>query len=225
MLRELAKLGLQMEALGLNQALAKELAAMDASTADIADVMAQCERVSSELNDLANQCSACENMQAMRKGLQNAKRSMLGDDFKDFDPKAVEAYLESQARLGQCSRQGNGGPGQGSGNGTGGQGQGRGGKPPESPTQTAFNDEKSPSQTSRGKILHELFVTGVPEKGEAIQEYADLLHAAREDAAGALARDKVPREYEEMVKRYFDALDTTTPRSSLFKGKSTDGAP
>ena len=50
-------------------------------------------------------------------------------------------------------------------------------------------------------------MSGVPEKGEALVEYSDVVRSAKQDAAGSLARDKIPREYEDMVKTYFDSLE------------------
>lgn len=133
----------------------------------------------------------------MKDGLADAKAAMLGDDFKDFDAVAVEQYMACEASLG----------GKGIGSGTGGEGKGRGGEPPEFPTATQFKPELSPSKINKGKILHELFVSGVPQKGEALREYSVAVGAARQHAANALAREKIPREYERMVKRYFESLD------------------
>ena len=65
-------------------------------------------------------------------------------------------------------------------------------------------------------------MAGVPEKGEVRREYVDLVEAAREDAAGALAREKIPLEYENMVKQYFDSLQESAPRSSSIFRRGTD---
>ena len=120
--------------------------------------------------------------------------------------------MEAEAALGclgdgDCDGQGEI-PGQGQG-GTGGEGQGRGGAPLENRTATTFQDEFSESQLNRGTILNQLFVKGVPERGEATSEYADVARAARQHAASSLAQDKIPREYEEMVKKYFDTIEST----------------
>jgi hypothetical protein len=65
---------------------------------------------------------------------------------------------------------------------------------------------------SEGKVLQQLFVSGVPDKGEALVEYVDLARSARQEAAGYLARDPVPLEAEKMVKQYFDTLETPAPK-------------
>ena len=43
--------------------------------------------------------------------------------------------------------------------------------------------------------------------GAAPSEYSDALKSARQEAAGFLARDRIPRDYEGMVKPYFDLLE------------------
>ena len=106
--------------------------------------------------------------------------------------------------MGEASGQLNGG---GTGSGTGGQGRGRGGIPLENASETAFVSRMSPGRVRPGRLLHQIFVSGVPEKGEAPAEYSDALKSARQEAASSLARDRIPREYEGMVKTYFDSLD------------------
>ena len=159
---------------------------------------------------LSSAASALEQFDAyrqMREGLQAAKEQILGDGCESLDVKEVEEYLarEADGALGCPS----GTAGDGRGPGTGGRGMGRGGDPLEEMSATAAAAVRSPSQVSRGAILHQMFVYGVPEKGEALEAYTNIARAAKQEAANSLARNRVPREYEELVKSYFDALDVT----------------
>lgn len=217
--REMAKVASQLMPEGMNSELAKQLSEIASSTADIQDLMKACEKAAGDMKELAGTCSSCAGAKAMKDGLNDAKKAMLGSGFEGFDAKAVEDAMAAEAASARLG-------GMGNGNGTGGEGQGRGGNPPEAPTDTTFKDEFSASQLNKGKILHELFVAGVPEKGDARREYSDLMDAAREDAAGALARDKIPLEYETMVKQYFDSLNETKPQGgTLFRRPAAQDNP
>ncbi|MFT5242067.1 MAG: hypothetical protein ACI9X0_003056 [Kiritimatiellia bacterium] len=221
--REMAKLTQNMMPAGLNPNMAKQLAELASSTVDINDLVQQCEAAGADMKDLADFCKSAAGTRAMKDGLDRAKMAMLGDAFEGFDAKEVEDYLAQQALQGSASLGGQ--PGNGNG-GTGGEGKGKGGLPPEAPTLTTFQEELSASKLHKGKILHELFVAGVPEKGEARREYADMVQAARDQAAGALARDKIPLEYETMVKTYFDSLESSpTKPSSLFQSSPSESKP
>ena len=50
--------------------------------------------------DLANFCDEGDALRAMKEGLADAKKEMLGDSFSDFDAMEVEQYLESQSGSG-----------------------------------------------------------------------------------------------------------------------------
>jgi hypothetical protein len=187
----------KMQGSPLSKDLAHLLREMAASSENLDQLLKQCESACDKMGEFADFCSQCEGLKAMKEGLGEAKQAMLGDSFSGFDAAAVEQYLESQACLG----------GDGSGPGTGGEGKGRGGAPLENKTDTGFKSELSPSKINKGTILHQLFVAGVPEKGDALAEYVDVVRSAKQLAAGSLARDQVPREYETMVKTYFDSLE------------------
>lgn len=216
--RELGKLAETMKGAGMSEALAKLLREIEASPEDLANLLKCCSAASEELDEFARFCSECDGLKAMRDGLAEAKEGMLGDGFCGFDEKEVEAYMRAQASLGMCQGCNGAGCGMcggaGAGNGfcgTGGEGKGRGGRPPEGMTDTSFESTLSPSKVNKGKILHQLFVSGVPEKGEALVEYAEVVKTAKREAASSLARDRIPREYEGMVKRYFDSLEQEKP--------------
>ena len=209
--RELAKIMEQMreKGAGPGDEIAKMLKDIEASPEDLEALLKKCEVAGCELDELADFCDQCEGMSAMKEGLREAKKSMLGDSFKELDSKAVEAMMDQEAALaclGTCQADGQLG-GAGSGYGTGGQGRGQGGVPLENASDTAFVNRMSPGKVRQGRVLHQMFVSGVPEKGEALTEYSEALESARQDAASSLARDRIPREYEGMIKTYFDSLE------------------
>ena len=45
---------------------------------------------------------------------------------------------------------------------------------------------------------------GVPKKGDERREYVDRHRAAKQAAQDSLVKSKIPKPYEEMVKKYFD---------------------
>lgn len=223
--RELGKIAENLKGEPMSEKLSKLLRELEASPED-SEKMKQCSKAASdEMKELADFCKDAQNMQAMKDGLKEAKQAMLGDSFNGFDSKEVEKYMEAQASLGGCKPgEGCNGEGQGAGEGegeglgksesegsgnggTGNRGHGRGGQPLENMTDTAFKNEMTKSAINKGKILHEIMVYGVPEKGESSTEYASIVEAAKQHAASSLSKDKIPREYEDMVKTYFDSLE------------------
>lgn len=206
--REMQKMAEDMGGEGANKDLAEKLSAMASSSPeDLAEKIQEAAEAAKEMSEF---CESNEGMNQMSEGLKQAKESMSDQQFSEMDAKKIEEYMDGEAQLGQGQGQGEGqgeGQGQGQGNGTGGQGQGKGGSPLENFTPTKFKEEMSEQKINKGRILHQIFVKGVPEKGEARVEYTDAVRAAKQDATGYLARDTIPREAEEMVKKYFDELD------------------
>lgn len=210
--RELAKMADQMKGESNSQELSKLLKQIESSDGNLQELLQQCEKASQELQEMADFCKQCDESGKMQEGLADAKKEMLGDSFSGFDAKEVEQYMEQQAQA-QMSQSGQGlgmgipGECEGNGGAMGQRGHGRGGEALENMTDTAFKDENEKSKMNRGKILQEVFVTGTPEKGDAPVEYTEIVKAARQQAASSLARDRIPQEYEDMVKGYFDSLD------------------
>jgi len=170
-----------------------------------------------EMNQLAQQMDEMNQMQDLQKGLADAKKEMVGDNYSGFDEKSTEDMMRQEASLGegegqmpgegQGQGQGQGkGKGKGNGPGQGGEGHGQGAPAQENKTATTFKSELTNSKINQGKIVNQTFVYGVPEKGEALEEYINTVQAAKQDATSALSRSKVPREYEDMVKNYFDTI-------------------
>lgn len=204
-----------------NEQLAEAMEAMQNGELSPEEQQQLAQQAQQQMEDMAQNMQDMQDMKNLQEGLADAKQEMVGDDFEGFDEKAVEDMMEQEARLGQgqgnmpgMPGQGDGQgnmPGQGNGPGTGGEGTGKGGLPGENKTDVAFENDKVDGKISQGKIINHMFVQGLPEKGEASEDYVNAVQSARQEATSSLARDKVPREYEEMVKNYFDTLETETP--------------
>lgn len=155
------------------------------------------------MNNLADEFDQMQSLKKMQEGLAKAREGMVGKGFEGFDAKDIDKFLPKQ---GQGQGQGQA-QGQGNGRGVGKRGKG-GGIPPERMSKTNFKEEKSPSKQGKGKILNQMWVYGTPEKGDARKEYSAEVRNAKEDAMSSLARNPVPKEYEDMVKSYFSSLDS-----------------
>jgi hypothetical protein len=61
-------------------------------------------------------------------------------------------------------------------------------------------------QLGKGVIVGSWFTKGEPPKGQAFAEYAEVRAAFEAEALEALQKQKVPAEYKEYVRDYFDAI-------------------
>jgi hypothetical protein len=187
--------------------LAQMLKEMQAQGIDMEDLMQQAKEAGGDMQQMAEMMEEMQAMQAMKDALGEAKKDLLGEDAVPFDSKQFEEMMKQEAN---AAANGQGQPGEGQpGQGPPGpnhRGKG-GGTPDEVGNETGFADKRSKSKVGEGKILHQIFVKGVPEKGEASVDYQKVSRAARQEAANSLAQDKIPREYEDMVKQYFNSLD------------------
>ena len=90
----------------------------------------------------------------------------------------------------------------------GGRGQGEGGVAPE----TEGGDEQfSPTRLSgkfdaRGRVIAFRYFRGLPEKGEAVEEYRQVFRAYDEAARDSLNREEIPLGYRECVRKYFESV-------------------
>jgi hypothetical protein len=98
------------------------------------------------------------------------------------------------------------GKGEGNGPGMGGPGQGQGGKAPENPHDVGLTKDRIKSQLGKGVIVGSWFTTGEPPSGKALAEYSDAQRTYSEEAKEALSKQKVPAEYQNYVRDYFDSI-------------------
>ena len=94
------------------------------------------------------------------------------------------------------------------GEGFGGPGRGKGGTPPDEIDEPVeFEKKKIKGQMGRGKIVGEFFVKGAQVKGEVTEEFSEVVGEARQEAADALSKERIPQGYRNFVREYFNSLD------------------
>ncbi len=88
----------------------------------------------------------------------------------------------------------------------GDRGIGQGGKAKENPSDTGFDKSRVKSQLGKGKMVGSWFSKGEPPSGKALTEYSEAQQSSSEEAKDALSKQKVPAEYQNYVREYFDSI-------------------
>ncbi|MFQ5462853.1 MAG: hypothetical protein ACE5E5_09525 [Phycisphaerae bacterium] len=60
--------------------------------------------------------------------------------------------------------------------------------------------------TGAGAIIGQFLFDGEQVKGEVNSKVVEVVAAAERDASDRISRDRIPRQYQEAVKRYFSAV-------------------
>jgi hypothetical protein len=104
----------------------------------------------------------------------------------------------------------------------GGYGQGEGGIAPENEHDVKFQSSKVRGQIGEGRIVSHMLVRGAPvvTDDEKMTEYRQAHDAAYKAASEEVSSGRIPREYREYVKSYFD---DTRPPSGSPEPKKGDG--
>jgi hypothetical protein len=97
-----------------------------------------------------------------------------------------------------------GGNGQGGG---GGSGKGTGERERGKLESAQFEQSKVSGRIGKGPILGSFFVKGMPPKGESNVEYRDAVTNYKAAAEEALDKERIPANYRELVRDYFDAIE------------------
>ncbi len=160
---------------------------------------------------------ACENPSSQGQGDQAAQGQASLDAAMDQLSEMEmmdQALNELEAQLGELEElkddiaQGNcpngDKPGNG-GQGLGG-GLGEGYKVGKERRAHAYQARKVDSQLRKGKIIGQQLVDGPQVRGEATAEAREAVIAAQRDATDAISRDEIPRQYDRVVRTYFDRL-------------------
>lgn len=159
-----------------------------------------------EMGEKLGQCAKClqegQTEEAMNQldGLQ-ANLNELQQQMDEME--MLDAALDEIA---QCKNamQGLGRRGERPGDGLG---EGRGfGERPEERTDTKFHDSLVKQKTGKGTAIVTGFADGPNAKGQVTQEISAQLEAARNDSADPLTDRRLPRDYRDHAKGYFDAF-------------------
>jgi hypothetical protein len=88
-----------------------------------------------------------------------------------------------------------------------GLGEGRGfGERPEERTDVKFHDSTVKQKTGKGAAVVTGFAEGPNIKGEVAEKLKLEFEAAKTEAADPLTGQRLPRDYRDHAKKYFDAL-------------------
>jgi hypothetical protein len=96
----------------------------------------------------------------------------------------------------------------GKGTGTGGKGQGEGGAPPEGKGDgTGFKETRIAGKIGPlGKAIASTYVLGIPEGGEASEEYREVMGVFEKKVRDSLGKEEIPLGYRDAIKKYFDSV-------------------
>ncbi len=150
-----------------------------------------------QIQSMAN---AMKGLSAFKQGLTGVKPMSLAEAMDQLN-KACSACK------GCCAgnRPGSGG---GKGSGMGGPGIGEGNVWNVSDVQTNMQISNLKGDLREGKVLASFYTEGGQIKNEAKVEYRDVVVKSQQEAKDALAGQRIPRAYQDVVKNYFESLKT-----------------
>ena len=157
------------------------------------DEMSELEMLEQEMNQLDSSLSA----------LQDAKNQM--------NQPCSQCNGTGEKDGGKCpgcqgsGQQGGNGQGQ-QGGGMGNRGRGQGSLAQSEETPIDFKIERGKVEVTKGRIVGQFLVDGEQIKGEANDDFVEMISAAERTATDTVNRDRIPRQYQKAVKDYFSRL-------------------
>jgi hypothetical protein len=88
-----------------------------------------------------------------------------------------------------------------------GAGWGRGLQPADEVSKATGHKIGVKNKPAEGAIIASWYFKGPQVSGEAKRKYQEVVQAGKDRAAEAISEKRIPRKYEESVKKYFDALE------------------
>jgi hypothetical protein len=182
------------------------------------DKLAQQDQQMQKAEEMAQKMGQCA--QCMKQGQMREAGEAL--DKMQGDLEAMQAQLEEMQMLeealdeiGECKDgmlEGEGkGKGKGDRNGDGrGEGRGRGDRP-EQATDTKFYDSKVKQKIKGGSAVVTGYVEGPNVRGQIEQEIKTQIESAKTESADPLTGQRLPREYRDHARGYFDLLRDGVP--------------
>ena len=93
------------------------------------------------------------------------------------------------------------------GSGTGGPGRGYGARPTEDGGETSTKKTRVKNKPKAGPVIASSYFKGPQVKGESKRQLTNVVQAGKDRSAEAISENRIPRRYEESVKRYFGRLE------------------
>lgn len=217
----------------------------------MAKSMGQCDKMGESMSQMAQSMSKEGMGESGQQAMQQLSQQMSEMEQMASESKALEAAMsEAKQQLkemgGQCDKEGtcegceNGGQCKGgscknaknglwragdsnsNGSGSGGPGRGDGVSPEQQASDYRTEKRKANTQTQGGPIIGTRLVYGEQVRGESAAEFASAVETAKGSAAEALEAMRVPREYQEAVKKYFGTLEKKADDAKGKPGESSE---
>jgi len=169
----------------------------------------QMDSASSEMQAAAEQLSEMEALEQEMNQLDSTMADLQSakNDMNNSCKKCSGTGKSGDGDCSSCNGSGMGqGQQQGRGGGQGRQGQGRGGLARKNETAIGFKIERGKVETTKGRIIGQFLVDGEQVKGEASEQFVELMAAAERDAIDTVNGDRIPRQYQKAVREYFKRL-------------------
>ncbi len=158
-----------------------------------------------EMGEKLGQCAKClqegkaEEAMAQLEGLQanlNDMKQQL-DEMEMLDA-AMDEISQAKGMMQGMNKRGDPGDGLGEGRGFGDR--------PEERTDVKFHDSLVKQKTGKGAAIVTGFAEGPNAKGQVTQQISAQVEAAKSDSADPLTNQRLPRDYRDHAKGYFDAF-------------------
>jgi hypothetical protein len=102
--------------------------------------------------------------------------------------------------------------------GMGGPGAGQGHVAESKKTDTKEEKTRAKSKTGQGPVIASWYIQDSQVKGESVREFSATARSAAQQADESMEEQHVPREYQNVVKRYFSQLSQTPESAQKQKG-------
>jgi hypothetical protein len=170
------------------------------------------QQLSQQMSEMEQMSQEAQSLAAAASEAKQQLKEMGGQCDKDGECEGCKNG--GQCKGGNCKNGGNGMWRAGDTNNQSGDGMGNGpglGNGKRSPEQMAADyrteKRKANSNTQAGPIIGTRLVYGEQVRGESAAEFASAVETAKGSAAEALEAMRVPREYQDAVKKYFGTLE------------------
>jgi hypothetical protein len=150
------------------------------------------EAVQAQMAEVAQQAEEMEMLEQAMAQIEDAKQAMAVAEQMMDGGMGGDEFGMGDAEFGD--------PGMGLG-----RGQGRGDRPEEE-DDTGFYDSTVKQKVGRGSVQIQDFVEGPNVKGDAIQQVETEFQEAKKQSGDPLTGVRLPRDYRDHTKGYFDAL-------------------
>lgn len=189
MAQSMSKEGMSKEGQQAMQQLSQQMSEMEQMSQESQSLAAAASEAKQQLKEMGGQCEKGGECEGCKNGGQ-----CKGGNCKNGGNGMWRAGDSSNPSSSEAK---GGGPGKGNGK--------------NSPEQMAADyrteKRKANSQTQGGPIIGTRLVYGEQVRGESAAEFASAVETAKGSAAEALEAMRVPREYQDAVKKYFGTLE------------------